>query len=132
MIRRIVFASIPRPDLAVSEVPRIISKSRINNERDGIGGVLVFTGGDFVQVIEGTPERVDACWERIRSDPRHHSVEPFLDMPDEEPWFPEWRVGYLYDEDFARRIADWRSRSGSMTPEELHEMRMLLAATDAY
>ena len=132
MIRRIAYASIPRPDLGASEVPRLISKSRTNNERDGIGGVLVFTGSDFVQLIEGAPELVDACWERILSDPRHHSVAPFLDMSDQEPWFPEWRVGYLYDEDFTRRIASWRSRSGAMNPEELHEIRLVFAATDAY
>jgi hypothetical protein len=132
MIRRIAYASVPRADLAAHEVPQIVRKSRANNEREGIGGVLVFTGSDFVQLIEGPPAQVETLWHKIRADVRHHSVALLVDMPDDVAWFPEWRVGYLYDENFLRRIATWRSRTGPLNEEDRLELRLLFAATDSY
>lgn len=131
MICRIAYASIPRADLAACDVPRIITRARASNERDGIGGTLVFTGAAFVQLIEGPAEAVEALWRRIQDDARHHSLKLFLDMTDDAAWFPEWRVGYLYDEDFVRSIASWRARTDPMNDEERRELRRRFAAADA-
>ena len=117
MIRRIAYASIPRPDLARIELPRVIASARNNNELNGIGGVLVYTGADFLHVIEGPPPAVALLWERIRRDHRHRAIGKFHDDVAAEAWYPEFRVGYLRDDESIRRIAAWRELC--IAPEEM-------------
>ena len=70
MIRRLAYVSRPRPGLSVVEIPRIVSVCRARNEVEGITGVLLYTGLDFAQVIEGSWQPVVDLWERIRADER--------------------------------------------------------------
>lgn len=131
MIRRFIYASRPRPDLAAQEIPRIVAVSRANNERDGIGGVLLYTGEDFVQLIEGAPDRVEATWRRIRADPRHVEVVALLDERDVQAWFADWRVGYLADAAFSRTLAEWRERGRWDGPGSRQAMRLRFAGADS-
>lgn len=132
MIRRLAYVSRPQPDLPATEIPRVVVTSRANNSRDRISGVLVYTGTDFAQLIEGDQMRVDALWRRIRADERHLEITPLLDEADAAPWFPDWRMGYLADPALARKFAEWR-RLGGHTIDERGRvaLRTLLAAADA-
>ncbi len=130
MIRRIAYASLARGDLAASEVPRIIACSRANNQRAGIGGALVYTGTDFLQVIEGPAPVVALLWERVRRDPRHHSIGKFLDDNVAWTWYPEWQVGYLYDDRLVRRIGDWREQRFAPDEDVAQGLRSLLRQSD--
>ncbi len=55
-------------------VARILSKSRINNRRDGLVGVLYFGDGCFFQCLEGNEAAVDALYARLQSDDRHKDI----------------------------------------------------------
>ena len=57
-----------------SNIDEILAKSRVNNERDGITGALLFNAGCFAQVLEGPLERVESAFERIQQDERHGDV----------------------------------------------------------
>jgi hypothetical protein len=56
-------------------VARILSKSRINNRRDGLVGVLYFGDSCFFQCLEGNEAAVDALYERLQSDNRHKDIK---------------------------------------------------------
>lgn len=130
MIRRLAYVSGPRAGLPPSEIPKIVTASRINNARIGICGVLVYTGTDFAQLIEGVPEDVEGLWRRIRTDDRHVDVTLLLDEQDTVPWFPEWRMGYLADRALAARIAEWRTLQQGIEATERGMLRRLLAEAD--
>ena len=74
MLRRLAYVSYPAADLPPTEVSRIIQVSRTNNQAAGITGVLVYTGTDFAQLIEGRPDAVESLWCRLQADPRHHGL----------------------------------------------------------
>jgi len=131
MIRRLAYVSRPRPELPATEISRIVLASRANNARDRISGVLVYTGTDFAQLIEGDAGRVEALWRRICSDDRHLDVAPLLDETDTAPWFPEWRMGYLADRALAARFADWRGLDRTIGERERGALRNILASADA-
>jgi Sensors of blue-light using FAD len=131
VIRRIVYTSLPRHELPAQEIARIAGVSRARNERDGISGVLIYTGMDFVQLIEGEGARVQALWQRIRADARHVDIVPLLDEPDARPWFADWRMGYLVDTEFSRRLAEWRAQGRWTEPEARQEVRLRFAAADS-
>jgi len=56
-------------------VARILAKSRINNRRDGLVGVLYFGDSCFFQCLEGTETAVDALYARLQSDTRHKDIK---------------------------------------------------------
>jgi len=131
MIRRLAYVSRPRPDLRPAEISRIVVKSRVNNQRDGLTGVLVYTGNDFAQVIEGPSDRVEALWDRIKRDDRHQDVALLFDETSETPWFPDWRMGYLVNRSLTKHIGEWRDLDGAMDKRGRKQLRQLLAAADS-
>ena len=131
MIRRIACVSRPRPNLSSVEIPRIVNVSRLNNARHAITGVLVFTGSDFAQLLEGAPDNVETLWQRLCRDERHLDLTSLLDERDTSRWFLDWRMGYLSDSAHASRLAAWRRLARPLGREERIELRFLLAAADA-
>jgi hypothetical protein len=132
MLRRLAYVSYPSADLAPTEVSRIIQVSRVNNAARGLTGVLVYTGTDFAQLIEGRHETVETLWRTLRADPRHHDIVTFLDEPTERAWFETWRMGYLYDDSLSHQIAEWRTLKARLAHVERDAVRMLMAAADAF
>jgi hypothetical protein len=55
-------------------VGRILLKSRINNKRNGLTGVLYFGDGCFFQCIEGEEQAVLELLQKIKDDPRHSDI----------------------------------------------------------
>ena len=56
-------------------VARILAKSRINNRRDGLVGVLYFGDSCFFQCLEGNETAVDALYARLHADNRHKDIK---------------------------------------------------------
>jgi hypothetical protein len=56
-------------------VGRILAKSRVNNRRDGLVGVLYFGDGCFFQCLEGEQSAVDGLYARLQSDVRHKDIK---------------------------------------------------------
>jgi len=132
MLRRLAYVSHPAADLPPTEVSRIIQVSRSRNAGHGITGVLVYTGTDFAQLIEGRPDTVEQLWRNIRADVRHHGITSFLDEPTDRAWFETWRMGYLYDDSLSQQIAAWRALKARLENVERDAVRALLASADAF
>jgi Sensors of blue-light using FAD len=132
MIRRIGYVSRPVPGLSLAEIPRIVSICRARNAAAKIRGVLVFTGVEFAQLIEGPPESVVALWLKLHRDPRHCDLVTLFDERAPTPWFTEWRVGFSSDAATVSQIAHWRELPPSRWDDaQRAEMRQLLSSIDA-
>ncbi|MEM7547359.1 MAG: BLUF domain-containing protein [Pseudomonadota bacterium] len=94
MIRQLVYisSSIDRDPHPV--MPDVLSKARANNEANGITGVLLFSGGTFLQVLEGAQEMVERTFRRISADSRHKRVMVLIDHEIEERVFERWSMGW--------------------------------------
>ena len=75
-------------------VESILASSRINNERAGLTGALLFSEGLFAQALEGPLESIERTFERIQRDPRHGDVTVLQMGPAERRDFPEWSMAY--------------------------------------
>ena len=80
---------------AAGEIESILAASRRNNELVGVTGALMFSGGYFVQVLEGEQEAVEATFERIQQDSRHGSVQLVAFEPVAEQSFRNWSMAYI-------------------------------------
>jgi hypothetical protein len=77
------------------QIKDILAKSQRNNAQSGLTGALVFTGGRFLQCLEGHRREVNITYHRIANDPRH--LEPALLCFEEidSRRFGDWNMGYL-------------------------------------
>jgi len=78
------------------QLVRLLRKSRANNARDGITGMLLYKDGNFMQVLEGEEPVVVATFERITRDRRHHNLIVLLRREEPERQFPDYLMGF-YD-----------------------------------
>lgn len=76
-------------------VAQILRRSRVNNRRDGLTGVLCFGDGCFFQCLEGEAEMVDALYARIQHDDRHCEVKQVLRKPIAHVSFSDWSMKYV-------------------------------------
>ena len=86
-----------------SQLGPILESAVRHNREDGITGMLLYAGGNFLQVLEGEPERVKATYERICRDPRHSNCLVLVDQEVPERHFGQWSMGcrHLKPEDAA-------------------------------
>ena len=90
--RRIKYISRFANDLEPREVASIGEQSRRNNLELGITGLLIASGGVFMQILEGPPDPVGQIWARISADARHRDVLLLADEPSDHRLFPEWAM----------------------------------------
>lgn len=87
-----------------AQLAPILESAVRHNQEDDISGMLLYSGGNFLQVLEGTPEQVRQTYQRICRDPRHTNIIILTQEEVEERHFSDWSMGYrkLSDEDVAR------------------------------
>lgn len=90
----LVYVSTAKTLLDDTELLTILERSRANNTRDDIGGMLVYHEGSFLQILEGPPEAIDRAYRRIGSDDRHANLIRLLRRPVFQRAFPDWSMGF--------------------------------------
>jgi hypothetical protein len=93
MLVRMMYASRAVPAIDQEELITILRQSKANNPAIGVTGVLCFSGGIFLQVIEGGRSAVNRLYNRIAADPRHTEVEVLLYEEIGERRFASWSMG---------------------------------------
>jgi hypothetical protein len=95
MLVRLLYASRAAAELDADALVAIMKKSKVNNPKVGVTGVLCFSGGIFMQALEGGRGAVNALYNRIVTDPRHREVV-LLDYAEiAERRFAGWSMGQV-------------------------------------
>ena len=95
MLVRLMYASRAADSVNQNELVAILKKSKANNPPVGITGVLCFSAGIFLQVLEGGRSAVNRLYNRIATDPRHTQVELLRFDEIEERRFASWSMGQV-------------------------------------
>ena len=93
-MRRIVYLSSATALMSNDELLSLLSQSRENNLRDQVTGLLLYSGGNFIQLLEGEAEAVGKVYARVERDARHHGCMQMVDAQASERLFPEWAMGF--------------------------------------
>ena len=93
MLVRLMYASRAADSVNQNELVAILKKSKVNNADIGVTGVLCFSAGIFLQVLEGGRLPVSALYNRIANDPRHHDVVLLSYEEVDERRFAGWSMG---------------------------------------
>ena len=95
MLVRMLYASRATAALSTSPVDAILEQSRRNNPKQGITGILCFSGELFIQVLEGGRNEVCDLFAQIVRDERHTQVRilSYEEIPERR--FGGWTMGQV-------------------------------------
>lgn len=57
--------------------------------------MFIHHDGWFFQILEGHPDKVQACYTRILADTRHHNVQKIADKVIEKRKFLRWSMAFV-------------------------------------
>jgi hypothetical protein len=95
MLVRLMYASRAAASMDTDALAAIMKKSRAHNPQVGVTGVLCFSGGIFLQVLEGGRLPVSQLYNRIAGDARHHDVALLRYEEIGERRFAGWSMGQV-------------------------------------
>lgn len=90
----LTYASTAAQDLSKADLNELLAQCRKNNAELGITGMLLYKGGNFMQVLEGEESTVRSLYAKIGGDPRHKGEILLQQSIQEERQFPGWSMGY--------------------------------------
>jgi hypothetical protein len=96
---QIVYTSKVRGDVNDAQIIDIHSVALRNNAQNDITGMLLYTKGTFLQVIEGEAKSINRLIEKIKADTRHYDVEVVVRNSIKHREFKNWSMGYRRLED---------------------------------
>ena len=97
MLVRLLYVSRAAEQLSAESLTSILRHSRQNNATRGITGVLCHCAkaGLFVQMLEGGRTSVNALYNTIARDDRHHDVTLLSYEEVGERRFSSWQMGQV-------------------------------------
>ena len=95
-LKSLSYTSLARPGLTADEVDAVHQTARHLNALDGITGLLVYNGRNFLQVIEGAESAIDDLYRRLLADPRHSAMNVEDERYIESREFPEWAMEFAH------------------------------------
>lgn len=123
----VIYVSVADPLIGEQDIAALLVQARRNNQRDALTGALIFNGHNFLQLLEGPGDKVDACLAAIRNDPRHSGMVEIRRREIAERAFAEWTMLYdpefrSHDDDLARVAA-----RGRLDPQDALMMENFIA-----
>ena len=91
---QVVYVSAASGPVGREVLASILKASSRNNARDGLTGMLVYTNGMYMQVLEGEEQCVDRTLRRIGQDPRHSGLVVIDRREIDRRSFGRWHMGY--------------------------------------
>lgn len=93
-ISRSTFESTVISNKIEPNVARILAKSRINNRKNGLVGVLYFGDGVFFQCLEGEEYEVEKLLAKLAQDTRHKELKVISKKHIDRLSFADWAMKY--------------------------------------
>jgi hypothetical protein len=90
----VYLSNAPTDEVGEDELQSILATAVKNNKATDITGMLLYSDGGFIQVLEGEHDAVEATFQKIRMDPRHRNIIVLANGKIAARAFPEWSMGY--------------------------------------
>lgn len=91
-MEQIVYTSRAAAGVSGAGVFDIVATSARNNPGREVTGFLIFSDGEFLQLIEGPPNQLDRLLATLRTDLRHRDLEVLSRRPVAQRTFANWQM----------------------------------------
>ena len=116
MLVRLMYASRAAESINQDALAAILKKSRQHNPASGVTGVLCFSEGLFLQVLEGGRLAVSQLYNRIANDARHRDVMLLSYEEIGERKFAGWAMGQVNLSDLNASLLLKYSETATLDP----------------
>ncbi|GAB3294504.1 BLUF domain-containing protein [Hymenobacter humi] len=93
-MHHLVYTSTATVLLTEADLHRQLSHWREKNARLDVTGVLLYSEGHIMQVLEGAADTIHALFDTIETDIRHRGVTKLADGPVSERAFADWSMRF--------------------------------------
>lgn len=124
LLSRLIYVSWS-PEHINADLPDILLQSRRNNAREGITGALCFLKGVYMQYLEGPTAAVEALWQKIEVDDRHHMPKLLERCLVTERLFEDWKMAVVRSDDACEGILRTHAQDDA---QDLYEIQSKAAA----
>ncbi len=91
---QLIYISSATKQLADDELDNMLESSIRHNQRQEVTGMLLYSDGNFMQVIEGEEAKINETYERICEDTRHRNIILVNQETISEREFESWPLGF--------------------------------------
>lgn len=99
------YISTPTRSMSTEDFTQILNSSRLNNIQMGVSGMLLFTGSEFIQTLEGEEKVVEELLATIKQDPRHRDFRILEKKKIAAREYADWTMAFKrVDKDDLRNI----------------------------
>ena len=92
-IYQVLYHSVATQPLREAELQALLEQTRSHNAQHQLTGILLYSDGRFVQLLEGPEPAVRALYPRIQQDRRHTQVVTVSEGPGPHRRFADWSMG---------------------------------------
>ena len=94
LVLSLTYVSSTQELLSVQELVELLEAIRPKNDELELTGMLLYSGGNVIQTLEGPDEAVLRVFASIEDDPRHTGIRVVQRQQIEARAFPEWSMGF--------------------------------------
>ena len=91
---QITYISTATVTMTTESLMDILNTARLNNISLGVSGMLLFTGTEFIQILEGNEQVVEKLLEKIKTDHRHKNFRIIEKKKITVREYAEWTMGF--------------------------------------
>lgn len=124
----ISYVSSVNPNLKEEDIQKVLKYTRNWNNDHDITGILLFSDGNFFQVLEGEKDILKSLLERIIKDERHYNVMVIFEKEVSETNFDDYQSDFIsLDSRFqAKNIELYFSQIEKLNPKIQSSVRYIL------
>jgi len=94
----IVYLSSASDELEIAEISKILSFTEESNNNHDITGLLLFSDGNFFQIIEGEKNSILKLFETIKRDDRHRNIQQIFGEEINKGAYDLYATNFISDE----------------------------------
>lgn len=91
----ISYVSTAKKELSTKEVDEILTSAEEYNTKNGFTGLLLYSEGNFFQVLEGEKEQVENLFETIKKDSRHFNLIKIFGKCIDKPSYDGYKSDFI-------------------------------------
>jgi len=91
----ISYLSTANRDLNQDEVAELLDLTEIRNNNAGVNGLLIYSEGNFFEVIEGEEAKIKELFKNIKEDSRHRNIMVVFKKKIDKPLFDDKEANFI-------------------------------------
>ncbi|MCA9589918.1 MAG: BLUF domain-containing protein [Myxococcales bacterium] len=133
-LHQLLYISAAKVPFTEEQLTELVHDARDGNAKRGVTGLLLYSDGHFIQLIEGEVDAVRELASKIKADTRHHEFQQLLSRQSDARLFPDWSMGLAsmadmseeHRAEFSTFIQDVRSGKIQASPDDRAPMKLLV------